>query len=69
MFIREDASWLIQPKTPADDLSHPARDVVEALRLRGASFLPELVKASGRLKSEVEDALWELAAAGRVTAD
>jgi ATP-dependent Lhr-like helicase len=69
VFIREDASWLIQPKAPGDDLSHPARDVVEALRLRGASFLPELVKASGRLKSEVEDALWELAAAGRVTAD
>ena len=36
---------------------------------RGASFFNDLVRASGRLASEVEDALWELVAAGRVTAD
>src|SRR2546426_2362807 len=41
----------------------------EVLRRRGASFLPELVKATGQLASQVEDALWELAAAGLVTAD
>ncbi len=50
-------------------LSHAARDVLVALERRGASFLTDLVAASGRLASEVEDALWELAAAGLVTAD
>lgn len=69
IFLREDASWLIEPCERADGLSHAARDVVEALRLRGASFMTDLVKTSGRLKSEVEDALWELSAAGFVTAD
>jgi len=43
--------------------------VAEALAKHGASFLRELVHATGRLTSEVEDGLWELAAAGMVTAD
>jgi ATP-dependent Lhr-like helicase len=70
IFLREDASWLIQPPENSDiTLSHAAREVLEALGRRGASFLPELVKTTGRLASEVEDGLWELAAAGLVTAD
>jgi ATP-dependent Lhr-like helicase len=43
--------------------------VFEVLTRRGASFMGELVPATRRLPSEVEDALWELAAAGLVTAD
>ncbi len=54
---------------PASVLSHPAEAVLDALRRRGASFLRELVHATGRLASEVEDGLWELVAAGMVTAD
>ena len=50
-------------------LSHPAQAVLDALRRRGASFLRELVQETGRLASEVEDGLWELVAAGLVTAD
>ncbi len=70
IFLREDAAWLLQPPANTDvTLSHPAREVFESLGRRGASFLPELVKATGRLASEVEDGLWELAAAGLVTAD
>jgi ATP-dependent Lhr-like helicase len=70
IFLREDATWLLQPPANFDiTLSHPAREVFESLGRRGASFLPELVKATGRLASEVEDGLWELAAAGLVTAD
>jgi ATP-dependent Lhr-like helicase len=42
---------------------------LEALESRGASFFADLVRATGRLASEVEDALWELVAAGLVTAD
>ena len=39
------------------------------LEARGASFFADLTRATGRLASEVEDALWELVAAGLVTAD
>ncbi|HEV1288059.1 MAG TPA: DEAD/DEAH box helicase [Bryobacteraceae bacterium] len=67
-FRREDFSLLAAPRTETP-LSHQARDVFESLQKRGASFFVELVKSSGRLASEVEEALWELVAAGLVTAD
>jgi len=71
IFLREDAAWLLatpQPSSP-DSLSHPARAVLEALESHGAAFFADLARATGRLASEVEDALWELVAAGLVTAD
>jgi ATP-dependent Lhr-like helicase len=68
IFRREDFPLLLTPRTETP-LSHHARDVFEALQKRGASFFVELVKASGRLASEVEDGLWELVAAGLVTSD
>ncbi|HEV8145527.1 MAG TPA: helicase-related protein, partial [Bryobacteraceae bacterium] len=70
IFTREDAHYFLGA-APLQDaaLSHQARDVLAALEQRGASFFNEIVKASGRLASEVEDGLWELVTAGRVTAD
>jgi ATP-dependent Lhr-like helicase len=68
IFRREDFSFLAAPRTDTP-LSHQARDVFEALTKRGACFFVDLVKTSARLASEVEDALWELVAAGLVTAD
>jgi ATP-dependent Lhr-like helicase len=50
-------------------LSHQARAIADSLQRHGASFLKDVVKATGLLTSEVEDGLWELAAAGLVTAD
>jgi ATP-dependent Lhr-like helicase len=69
IFLREDASRLLPPATGEGPLSHAARDVSTALEQRGASFFHDLVRSTGRLASEVEDALWELVAAGCVTAD
>ena len=71
MFLREDAAWLLaSPQTPPPAaLSHPAREALAALESRGASFFADLTRATGRLASEMEDALWELVAAGLVTAD
>ncbi len=69
IFLREDASWLLEGTPHTDAISQSGREVLETLRRRGASFLPELAKATGLLTSQVEDALWELAAAGLVTAD
>jgi len=75
VFLREDAHWLLgcagrgDPDAERLALSHPAREVRAALTTRGASFLAELVRATGRLACEVEDGLWELVAAGLVSAD
>ncbi|MFZ5468298.1 MAG: DEAD/DEAH box helicase [Myxococcota bacterium] len=77
---REEMDWLLSAARPRalladgarplpEELSHPARDVAEALERRGASFFTELVAASRRLPAEVEDALWELLSFGLVTAD
>jgi ATP-dependent Lhr-like helicase len=71
-FLREDADWLIASNPATGDpanLSHAGRDVFDALSNRGASFFADLVRVTHRLASEVEDALWELTAAGLVTAD
>jgi ATP-dependent Lhr-like helicase len=70
IFLREDAARLLPTLSAAEQaLSHAAKDVLAALEQRGASFFHDLVRATGRLASEVEDGLWELVAGGRVTAD
>ena len=68
IFRREDFPLFAGARTETP-LSHHAQDVFDALKKRGACFFVELVKTSGRLSAEVEDALWELVAAGLVTAD
>jgi ATP-dependent Lhr-like helicase len=71
LFLREDSPWLLATRQPSstDSLSHPAREVLAAIEEHGASFFSDLTRATGRLASEVEDGLWELVAAGLVTAD
>jgi ATP-dependent Lhr-like helicase len=70
LFLRQDAEWLMSARSEvAPTLSHATREILSALEKRGASFFAELVRATGRLPSEVEDGLWELVAAGLVTAD
>jgi len=74
-FLRESLDWLLPGRAvesglpDSTGLSPAAHDILAALRARGASFFADLTRASGRLASEVEDALWELVAAGLVTAD
>jgi ATP-dependent Lhr-like helicase len=72
-FVREDADWMLPKRTADIDessaLSHPAREVLGWLRRAGASFFADIARGSGRLKSEVETGLWELVAAGLVSAD
>ena len=50
-------------------LSHAAREVLEQIERRGAPFFAEIARGTKRLPSEVEEALWQLVAAGLVTAD
>jgi ATP-dependent Lhr-like helicase len=68
-FLREDAASLLPPATQMPLLSHAARDILTAIQARGALFFEEILRATGRLASEIEDGLWELVAAGFVTAD
>jgi ATP-dependent helicase Lhr and Lhr-like helicase len=81
-FVREEADWMTphRPDRSADrsldneqpearGLSESARQVLDFLRQRGASFFADIVRGTGRLKAEVETCLWELVAGGLVTAD
>ena len=73
-FVRDDADWMARTNDTASDvdgrgLSAGGRDVFEFLRRAGASFFADIVRGTRRLKAEVETALWELVAAGLVTAD
>jgi ATP-dependent helicase Lhr and Lhr-like helicase len=73
-FVREDSDWM-QPRLAEEEqnyervLSEGAQIVLEFLRRRGASFFTDIVRGTGKLKAEIETALWELVAAGMVTAD
>ncbi len=77
-FIREEADWMaLRPNVhfsaeagpDSRGLSHGAQLVLEFLKQRGASFFADIVRGTGKLKAEIETALWELVAAGLVTAD
>jgi ATP-dependent helicase Lhr and Lhr-like helicase len=72
-FVREDADWMIPRREGSEastaGLSPDAVAVQLYLREHGASFFADIVRGTDKLKSEVETALWELVAAGLLTAD
>jgi ATP-dependent Lhr-like helicase len=77
-FPREESEWLRDafhddaasngPDSFAQ-LSSVAQDLRRILHDRGASFFADLVRMTNHLPTEVEEGLWELVAAGLVTAD
>jgi ATP-dependent Lhr-like helicase len=71
--IRDDLPWLLRAArgdlAPAEPGPGRTRDVLDALRQHGALFRPDLGAITGRLPSEVEEALWDGVARGLVTAD
>ena len=76
LFPREDSDWLMQlcgqiriSRIVDSVLSPVAQDLRRYLLERGASFFSDLSRGTGHLASQVEEALWELSAAGIVTAD
>jgi ATP-dependent Lhr-like helicase len=60
---------MLAPPGGAAALSSRAQMVADELAARGASFFDELMDATGLLQTQLEDALGELVAAGRVTCD
>ncbi|MGH7215823.1 MAG: Lhr family helicase, partial [Nitrospiraceae bacterium] len=78
LFPREESEWLrdvfhddtaLRGPDPFAQLSSVAQDLRRALHERGASFFADLVRMTNHLPTEVEEGLWELVAAGLVTAD
>jgi ATP-dependent Lhr-like helicase len=77
-FVRDEAEWMALPtvrsahrdaEQEVRGLGPGARDVLAFLHSRGASFFTDIVRGTDKLKAEIETALWELVAAGLVTAD
>jgi ATP-dependent helicase Lhr and Lhr-like helicase len=71
--LRDDLPWLLRvargDATPAEPGGGRTRDVLDALRAHGALFRTDLATLTGRLPSEVDEALWDAVARGLVTAD
>ncbi|MDP9159822.1 MAG: DEAD/DEAH box helicase [Acidobacteriota bacterium] len=73
-FVREDSDWM-SPHNPSAEnaaargLSEGAKQVLEFLTHRGASFFADIVRGTGKPKAEIETALWGLVAGGIITAD
>ena len=79
---RRDLAWLLAPRDHGDyregappppppeaDLSPPAASILASLTAAGASFFDDIVRMTGLPLAEVEDGIWELVAAGKVTGD
>jgi len=73
-FLRDNVEWIFAEhhaavSTEMRGVSSDASQVAEFLKTHGASFFADIVRGVRKLKAEVESALWELVAAGFVTAD
>ena len=70
MAIRDSLDWLFDSKNGEEPvITGATRDVLDFLSQRGASFPSDIETSTRRLRSDVEEALWVLAAGGWVTAD
>jgi ATP-dependent helicase Lhr and Lhr-like helicase len=71
--LRQDLPWLLQAHrgatVPAEPTAGSGREVLDALRGRGALFHSELQAVTHRLPTDVEEGLWDGVARGLVTAD
>ena len=72
-FIREDNDWLNLVKEKLGEekinLSTTAKKILDYLQKKGAAFFSDITRGIGGLPTEIENGLWELVAAGLVTAD
>ena len=68
--LRESLDWLLDPSPESvDNLKGAGAEILEILSTRGACFQADLITRTRRLPSDVEEALWMLAANGLVTCD
>jgi ATP-dependent Lhr-like helicase len=70
LFLRANADELIvHRERDVAGLSPAAQEILECIERLRAPFFAEILRSTKRLPSEVEEALWQLVAAGLVTAD
>jgi ATP-dependent Lhr-like helicase len=69
LMLREDMDGLRSDQDLTDDLGSNAKQVLLTLQARGALFVNEIVSLTRLLPTQVQEALWELVAAGRVSGD
>ena len=68
--LRESLDWLLDTAPDSvDSLRGATAEIMEILSARGACFQNDLIARTRRLPSDVEEALWMLAANGLVTCD
>jgi len=71
--MRSDLPWLMSAvrgqAVPEEPAHGAARDVLDVLRARGATFASDLPGLTRRLPLDVEEGLWDLVARGVVTSD
>jgi ATP-dependent Lhr-like helicase len=67
--LREDLGQFLTERIATLPFSTGAREALGYLEKQGASFLNDIARGTGLLKSGAEAALWELVAAGLVTGD
>jgi ATP-dependent Lhr-like helicase len=71
--LRQDLPWLLQAHrgdaVPAEPNAGSGREVLDALRARGAQFHSELQAVTRRLPTDVEEGLWDGVARGLIAAD
>jgi len=70
-YLREEGMWYQDEDVQInkDVLSAQAKQVLECLEQRGASFFFDMVRNLKLINAELETALWELVTAGLLTAD
>ncbi|RUR09474.1 DEAD/DEAH box helicase [Legionella septentrionalis] len=72
-FIRQESDWMqgisALDKRNMHVLSHVAQQIYAYLQESGASFFIDIVQDLGHLRAEIETGLWQLVAAGMITAD
>ena len=71
-FTRDESDWMMTRQREIDIdrmLSSIAKEVFGFLKERGASFFADILRGTRKGKEEIEAGLWELVAAGLITAD
>jgi ATP-dependent Lhr-like helicase len=71
-FVRGESDWMAARQQEIDIdgiLSSAAKEVFGFLKERGASFFADILRGTRKPKEEAEAGLWELVAAGLITAD
>jgi ATP-dependent helicase Lhr and Lhr-like helicase len=71
--LRQDLPWLLQAHrgavVPAEPNAGSGREILDALRERGALFHSDLQTVTGRLPTDVEEGLWDGVARGLLSSD